>query len=84
MKDVVRGWIERNAEAQLRSNVHTLALAVHRLEEKGKRLSARGTPGELLAQESSGRTQNQACDKCYKRTGKATGDKISIMSLSYC
>ena len=62
MKDVVCGWIEGstvvkkcNAEAHLKSNVYTLA--VHQLKKKGKSLPGRGTPGKLLAQESSGSTQ---------------------------
>ena len=41
-----------NTEAHPKSNV--LTVAVHRLKEKGKSSSVRGTPGELLAQESSG------------------------------
>ena len=44
-----------NTEAHLKSNV--LTVAVHWLKEKGKSLSVRGTPGELLAQESSGSTE---------------------------
>ena len=62
MKDVVCGWIEGstvikkcNAETHLKSNAYTLA--VHQLKKKGKSLSGRGTPGKLLAQESSGSTQ---------------------------
>ena len=62
VKDAACGWIERitvvkkcNTEAHLKSNVNTLA--VYRLKKKGKHSSARGTLGELLAQESSGSTQ---------------------------
>ena len=90
VKDVVRGWIEGstvvkkcNAEAQLKSNVHTLALAVHRLKEKGKRLSARGTPGELLAQESSGRTQTSVFKHAINATREQRKQLVTKFQLCH-
>ena len=90
VKDVVRGWIEGstivkkcNAEAQLKSNVHTLALAVHRLKEKAKSLSATGTPGEPLAQESSGSTQTSIVKHAANATREQRKQLVTKFELCH-